>query len=313
MLSLEKNRHDMIAGAIAGSVTASMCCPLDVAKTRIQAQGGVLAFSKYNGIFRSVHTIYVEEGVRGMYRGYSAAMLSFPVYFSLYFPTYEWVKAQFNTTALSNSPLVVQAASATIAGTAIDTVTYPLWFLRTRMQTQHMHQLAASHGRDSYSTLRSTIGSIYRTEGLGAFYKGLSASAVGILSYGIQFPVYESMKARIAAAEGVENDKPSASGVVLSAIVSKTIASCFAYPGDVVRVRMQDTVGRHSEYKHFLDAMAKIARKEGVGALYAGFQVNTLRILPQCAITFFCYEYIKSGLAAADALPHCLPHENALA
>ena len=64
--------------------------------------GGVLAFSKYNGIFRSVHTIYVEEGVRGMYRGYSAAMLSFPVYFSLYFPTYEWVKAQFNTTALSN-------------------------------------------------------------------------------------------------------------------------------------------------------------------------------------------------------------------
>ncbi|KDO16378.1 hypothetical protein SPRG_18092, partial [Saprolegnia parasitica CBS 223.65] len=102
MLSLEKNRHDMIAGAIAGSVTASMCCPLDVAKTRIQAQGGVLAFSKYNGIFRSVHTIYVEEGVRGMYRGYSAAMLSFPVYFSLYFPTYEWVKAQFNTTALSN-------------------------------------------------------------------------------------------------------------------------------------------------------------------------------------------------------------------
>jgi hypothetical protein len=60
------------------------------------SSGGVLQFSKYSGIFRSVHTIYVEEGVRGMYRGYSAAMLSFPVYFLLYFPTYEFVKGQLH-------------------------------------------------------------------------------------------------------------------------------------------------------------------------------------------------------------------------
>ncbi|OQR91197.1 hypothetical protein THRCLA_09075 [Thraustotheca clavata] len=293
---IDSNRSNMIAGAIAGSVTATLCCPLDVAKTRIQAQGGVLEFSKYNGIFRSVHTIFVEEGVRGMYRGYSAAMLSFPIYFSLYFPTYEWVKHQFNATPLSDSPIAVQAMSATITGTAIDSATYPLWFLRTRMQTQHMHQLASSHARDSYSTLRSTICTIYKTEGAQAFYKGLSACAVGILSYGIQFPVYEAMKTQFMIAQNVDNDKLSASAIVISAIVSKTLASCAAYPGDVVRVRMQDQVGRQSKYKHFIDAMVQIAKKEGISSLYAGFQVNTLRILPQCAITFYCYEHVKTFL-----------------
>ncbi|RHY21116.1 hypothetical protein DYB28_014581 [Aphanomyces astaci] len=136
--------------------------------------------AKYTGIFRSVRTIYVEEGLRGMYRGYSAALCSFPVYWSLYFPTYEFVKVQL---------------------------------------------------------------------------------------------------------------------IVLAAIVSKAIAASFSYPGDVVRTRMQDQMGK-STYKHFLDAMVQIARKEGVGSLYAGFRVNIFRILPQCATTFFVYEHVKASIEA---------------
>ncbi|RHZ29479.1 hypothetical protein DYB37_011784 [Aphanomyces astaci] len=146
--------------------------------------------AKYTGIFRSVRTIYVEEGLRGMYRGYSAALCSFPVYWSLYFPTYEFVKVQLSNTSLN---------------------------------------------------------------------------------------------------------QPSASGVVLAAIVSKAIAASFSYPGDVVRTRMQDQMGK-STYKHFLDAMVQIARKEGVGSLYAGFRVNIFRILPQCATTFFVYEHVKASI-----------------
>jgi len=37
--SFDKNRANMIAGAVAGAVTATLCCSLDVSKTRIQAQG----------------------------------------------------------------------------------------------------------------------------------------------------------------------------------------------------------------------------------------------------------------------------------
>ncbi|ETV91627.1 hypothetical protein H310_13876 [Aphanomyces invadans] len=288
----------VLAGAISGAATATISNPLDVAKTRIQVQGGIMTEAKYTGIFRSVHTIYVEEGLRGMYRGYSAALCSFPVYWSLYFPTYEFVKVQLNKTSLDEYPVVIQGLSATITGTTVDIATYPLWFLRTRMHTQHLHQItSSSHARDNYSTLRSTVATIFKREGPEAFFKGLSASCFGILSYGIQFPVYEYLKHQVAI--DPDTQKPSAIGVVLAATVSKAIAASFSYPGDVVRTRMQDQMGK-STYKHFADAMVQIARKEGVGSLYAGFRVNIFRILPQCATTFFVYEHVKSSIEAQD-------------
>ncbi|KAG9407763.1 hypothetical protein AC1031_021004 [Aphanomyces cochlioides] len=161
--------------------------------------GGIMAQAKYSGIFQSVLTIYSEEGLRGMYRGYSAALCSFPVYWSLYFPTYELVKKHLQE-PLQDYPVVAQGVAATITGTAVDVATYPLWFLRTRMHTQHLHQItsANSTGRDGYSTLRSTIATIYKREGPSAFFKGMTASCFGILSYGIQFPVYETLKEQVA-------------------------------------------------------------------------------------------------------------------
>ncbi|KAG9407765.1 hypothetical protein AC1031_021004 [Aphanomyces cochlioides] len=277
--------------------------------------GGIMAQAKYSGIFQSVLTIYSEEGLRGMYRGYSAALCSFPVYWSLYFPTYELVKKHLQE-PLQDYPVVAQGVAATITGTAVDVATYPLWFLRTRMHTQHLHQItsANSTGRDGYSTLRSTIATIYKREGPSAFFKGMTASCfgitaifqayfhaigllIGILSYGIQFPVYETLKEQVAI--DPTTNKPSAIGVVVAAIVSKAIAASFAYPGDVVRTRMQDQMGA-STYKHFGDAMVQIARREGIGALYAGFRVNIFRILPQCATTFYVYELVKSTIEAQE-------------
>ncbi|KAH9108425.1 hypothetical protein LEN26_012425 [Aphanomyces euteiches] len=289
---------NVLAGAISGAATATMSNPLDVAKTRIQVQGGIMTQAKYSGIFQSVLTIYSEEGLRGMYRGYSAALCSFPVYWSLYFPTYELVKKHLQE-PLQDYPVVAQGVAATITGTAVDVATYPLWFLRTRMHTQHLHQITSANatGRDGYSTLRSTIATIYKREGPSAFFKGMTASCFGVLSYGIQFPVYETLKEQVAI--DPTTNKPSAIGVVVAAIVSKAIAASFAYPGDVVRTRMQDQMGA-STYKHFGDAMVQIARREGIGALYTGFRVNIFRILPQCATTFYVYELVKSTIEAQE-------------
>ncbi|KAF0701473.1 Aste57867_8049 [Aphanomyces stellatus] len=294
LLDVAHANANVLAGALSGAATATISNPLDVAKTRIQVQGGLMSEAKYSGIFRSVFTIYSEEGLRGMYRGYSAALCSFPVYWSIYFPTYEFVKGQLSG-PLGEHPMAVHGLSATCTGLAVDVATYPLWFLRTRMHTQHLHQqlAPAGTGRDGYSTLRSTIYNIYKREGAGAFFKGMTASCFGILSYGIQFPMYEYLKHQVAI--DPETDKPTASGVVLAAIVSKAVGASFSYPGDVVRTRMQDQMGK-SQYKHFVDAMVQIARKEGVGSLYAGFQVNIFRILPQCATTFFVYEHVKASI-----------------
>ena len=37
-------------------------------------------------------------------------------------------------------------------------------------------------------------------------------------------------------------------------------------------------------------------REEGAGALYNGFQVNLVRVVPMCAITFTSYEVMTQAL-----------------
>ena len=40
----------------------------------------------------------------------------------------------------------------------------------------------------------------------------------------------------------------------------------------------------------------RIVREEGAGALYNGFQVNLVRVVPMCAITFTSYEMMSQAL-----------------
>ena len=45
-----------------------------------------------------------------------------------------------------------------------------------------------------------------------------------------------------------------------------------------------------------LDALIKIARKEGVPALYAGLLPNYLKLIPAAAISFLVYEQLKERM-----------------
>lgn len=50
----------------------------------------------------------------------------------------------------------------------------------------------ASEGR--YRNTLDAAQTIYRTEGLSAFYRGLFPSLLGILHVAVQFPLYEKLK-----------------------------------------------------------------------------------------------------------------------
>lgn len=72
-----------IAGAGAGLVGATVTCPLDVIKTKLQASSN----SRYRGLVHTFEQILVDEGVRGLYRGLGPTILGYcepcPVYFDL--------------------------------------------------------------------------------------------------------------------------------------------------------------------------------------------------------------------------------------
>ena len=73
-----------------------VCSPLDVAKTRLQVQG-FLGMHKYSGMVNTLRTIWIEEGVRGLYRGLEPSLFTIPLFWAMYFPVYDIIKERLAT------------------------------------------------------------------------------------------------------------------------------------------------------------------------------------------------------------------------
>ena len=79
---------------MAGTISDTLIHPLDVVKTRQQAQLTNLAKNKYISILQSFRRILAEEGVRGVYSGVRPAILGSLASHTLYFGVYEATKRE---------------------------------------------------------------------------------------------------------------------------------------------------------------------------------------------------------------------------
>lgn len=84
-----------IAGGAAGAVSWSVCYPLDVAKTEIQ-MAAFTAAPEQKSFFKVLRRIYLDSGLKRLYRGIGATIVrSFPVN-AVLFPTYKYISEFLN-------------------------------------------------------------------------------------------------------------------------------------------------------------------------------------------------------------------------
>jgi solute carrier family 25 (mitochondrial folate transporter), member 32 len=86
-----------IAGAVGGVASGIVSCPLDVIKTKLQAQGGFRAQAAppstsrsvvYKGMLGTARVIWRDEGLRGMYRGLGPLILGYLPTWAVWFTVY---------------------------------------------------------------------------------------------------------------------------------------------------------------------------------------------------------------------------------
>lgn len=101
-------------GGAAGVASGMVTCPLDVIKTKLQAQGGFArrigrapeASAMYRGIFGTARTIWLDDGLRGMYRGLGPMLLGYLPTWAVYLTVYERAKDfYFEKTGMCRSTL----------------------------------------------------------------------------------------------------------------------------------------------------------------------------------------------------------------
>lgn len=95
-----------ISGGVAGAVSGLVSCPLDVIKTKLQAQGGfraskngvkISSTAAYRGVTGTAARIWKEEGLRGMYRGLGPMLLGYVPTWAVYLTVYNKTQAVFRT------------------------------------------------------------------------------------------------------------------------------------------------------------------------------------------------------------------------
>lgn len=94
-----------VSGGIAGAVSGFVSCPLDVIKTKLQAQGGFKAAKNgiktsttaYRGVQGTAAMIWKEEGLKGMYRGLGPMLLGYVPTWAVYLTIYNKAQRYFRT------------------------------------------------------------------------------------------------------------------------------------------------------------------------------------------------------------------------
>ncbi len=90
-----------LAGAAGGFMSGVVTCPLDVIKTKLQAQGGfrvnrTTSNVVYQGLIGTGRVIWREEGLRGLYRGLGPIVLGYLPTWAVWFTVYGRSKEFFS-------------------------------------------------------------------------------------------------------------------------------------------------------------------------------------------------------------------------
>mmetsp|Transcript_23796 Transcript_23796/g.31018 ORF Transcript_23796/g.31018 Transcript_23796/m.31018 type:complete len:370 (+) Transcript_23796:64-1173(+) len=275
----------LFAGVGSGALASTACAPLDLIRTRLQVWGD-LHKGKHTTIVNILSDTLKKEGWKGYFRGLGATLATVPLFWGLYFPLYDELKRRFEHSRIFGHPSLIHCASAISAGCFADVVCNPMFVVRTRMQTEALHDMVGEGISRKQHGILQTISVLYKEGGVPVFWRGLTASLMGLSHVAIQFPVYEYLKkeARIRS----KNNEESAMDLLFASGMSKITASLITYPHEVVRSRMMDA----RQSAKLGETIRRIAAEEGVSGFYSGLHVSLLRVIPNCCITFMTYEML---------------------
>ncbi|KAK9449987.1 mitochondrial carrier domain-containing protein [Limtongia smithiae] len=323
-----------IAGGVAGCAAKTLIAPLD--RVKILFQTSSPEFLKYSGkrhgVYRAARMIYQNDGVLGLFQGHSATLLRIFPYAAIKFVVYEQLRAAIITDP-SQETNFRRILSGSLAGVTSVFFTYPLELIRVRLAYEskkagnaklmkickHIYQEghtgatfvkpAAPATSTMTSTAAITPAAIVQRpmRGLQNFYRGFSATVIGILPYaGVSFwthdTVHDILRSRYLARYTVSNGLPSADRHVPLVIwaqlaaggIAGMVSQSASYPLEVIRRRMQ--VGGLSANKN-LNTIASTAKvifaEHGIRGFFVGLTIGYVKVIPMVSCSFFVYERMK--------------------
>ncbi|CAK8671923.1 unnamed protein product [Clavelina lepadiformis] len=286
----------LLAGGIAGCCAKTVIGPLDRTKILLQAHH---PYYREFGIFRCMWEIGRREGPMSLWKGNTMMMIRIFPYAAIQFFSFERYKNFYET--LWSGWHFNKLLAGSSAGVTSVVCTYPLDMVRTRIAFQIT-------GEHRYKNIPHAFRTIYFKEGgIRAFYRGMSATIVGMVPYaGVSFYTFTTLKdlcIKLWPGTLARQDMHSPDTLVLRTWVSLgcgglagAISQTVSFPCDVARRRMQlaAVLPDSHKYQGIWSTLVAVYTQHGmVKGLYRGLSINYLRVVPQQAVAFTVYEFVK--------------------
>lgn len=115
---------------------------------------------------------------------------------------------------------------------------------------------------------------------------------MGISETIVHFVLYEAIKAELVNHRAHEDHTKHSRDFLefmMAGAVSKTVASCVAYPHEVARTRLRE---EGSKYTGFWQTLSLVFKEEGIRGVYRGLTTQLIRQIPNTAIMMATYEAV---------------------
>ncbi|XVF03302.1 hypothetical protein REPUB_Repub04eG0249500 [Reevesia pubescens] len=275
--------------------------PIDLTKTRLQLHGESQSLSsstrRPTNAFRVASEIVREQGVLGLYKGLSPAILRHLFYTPIRIVGYENLRnfvSNDGSLSLSSKALV-----GGISGVIAQFVASPADLVKVRMQADG--RLVSRGLQPRYKGPFDAFSKIVAMEGFGGLWKGVlpNVQRAFLVNMG-ELACYDHAK-RFVINNQISDDNIYAH--TLASIMSGLSATTLSCPADVVKTRMMNqAVGKEGNvmYKNSYDCLVKTVKIEGLTALWKGFFPTWARLGPWQFVFWVSYEKFRqiAGLSS---------------
>ncbi|XP_008798148.1 probable mitochondrial adenine nucleotide transporter BTL1 isoform X4 [Phoenix dactylifera] len=291
---------EFVSGALAGSMTKAILAPLETIRTRMVVGVG----SKH--ITGSFIEIIDENGWQGLWAGNTINILRIIPTQAIELATFEHVKRAI-TSAQEKwkengcpklqighinldlpfpwiSPVAVGGAAAGIMSTL---VCHPLEVIKDRLTVN----------QEVYPSISLAFSKIFKDDGIGGFYAGISPTLMGMLPYSTcYYFMYETLKKSYSQAK--KKNSLNRAELLIIGSLSGFAASTISFPLEVARKRLMVGALQGKCPTNIAAALSEVIREKGLLGLYRGWGANCLKVVPASGITWMFYEAWKDILLA---------------
>lgn len=272
----------LACGGIAGAVSRTATAPVETVKTVLMVSG-----DKYPNVgpLGTGLRIIKNDGWRGLFRGNGVNVLRVAPSKAIELFAFDTMRKMLvDEDGASKLPLPLPPASVAgaCAGLSSTVVCYPMEVVKTRLTVEV----------GKYSGIGNCFVTVASEEGITALYRGLLASAMGIIPYaatnyytydGLR-RLYRRLKRKRLTRSGVTPANANYIGTLPTLAigsVSGAIAATVTFPLEVVRRQLQAGRLMNGEmYNSISDCALGIMRKQGVRGFYRGLGPSCIKLMP---------------------------------